>query len=379
MTAVPSLAAGFALAAFPTLAGALPTGENVRHGDVTVSRPSAQSMQIDQRTAKGIVDWNGFSIAASERVNVTQPGASSVLLNRVVGGSPSEIFGRLTANGQVFLTNPNGVLFAPGASVEVGALFATTLGISDADFVAGRYTFANGGGAGSVINRGSITTLNGYAALAAPQVVNEGTIVAHLGTAALAAGDRVTLDMVGDRLINVSVDQGALNASIVHSGTIIADGGLVVMSANSASSLLDGVINTSGVVRANTLTARQGEIVLEASGGVTITAAAQVEASGTIEVSVGLLTLPVGTILTVAGGVTITEDGITLTDTARPDAVATPSSGPEIVGGGISGIVLREAQNRTVYFMTDSIRPLPPLEHEVHGAGISVPAGVTLP
>jgi filamentous hemagglutinin family protein len=371
-----SLAAGLALAGLPTLAGALPTGENVRHGDVSVSRPTTQSMQIEQRTAKGVVDWNGFSIAAGEHVNVSQPGASSVLLNRVVGASPSEIFGRLTANGQVFLTNPNGVLFAPGASVEVGALFATTLGISDADFLAGRYTFANGGGAGSVINRGSITTLNGYAALAAPQVVNEGTIVVQLGTAALAAGDRVTLDMVGDRLISVSVDQGALNASVVHGGTILADGGLILMSANGANSLLDGVINTTGVVRANTLAARQGEIVLEASKEITV-AGAGMEATGSIAVTVGPVTMPIGGIATVTGGVKITENGIAFARTAADQAVpdANPSSGTQLVGAGISGIVLRDAQNRTVSFMPGSIQPLPPLRQEVHGAGISVPSG----
>src|SRR5262245_54148417 len=112
------LAAAVAGALLPlSVAQALPSGENVIHGTVSVSRPAAQSMQIDQATQKGIVEWQSFSIGASERVNITQPSASAVLLSRVVGSSPSEIFGRLTANGQVFLTNPNGVLFAPGASV----------------------------------------------------------------------------------------------------------------------------------------------------------------------------------------------------------------------------------------------------------------------
>src|SRR5205814_1821422 len=158
-------------------------------------------LQVDQGTNKAILQWDNFSIGSSAWVNFSQPSASSVALNRVTGTNPSEIFGRLTANGQVFLTNPNGVLFGPSASVDVGGLFATTLSISDADFLAGRYNFVNNGGAGTVVNQGVITA-NGYAALAGPQVRNEGIIVAHAGTVALAAGDRVSLDMIGDGLIN---------------------------------------------------------------------------------------------------------------------------------------------------------------------------------
>src|SRR5690349_153008 len=119
----------------------LPTGGNVISGTATISTPGAGVMQIDQSSQRAIINWDSFSIGVGAHVNFSQPGASSVALNRVVGGVPSEIFGRLTANGQVFLTNPNGVLFAPGASVEVGSLVATTLSISDHDFLAGTYRF----------------------------------------------------------------------------------------------------------------------------------------------------------------------------------------------------------------------------------------------
>src|SRR5205085_11339541 len=211
---------------------------------------------------KAILQWDNFSIGSNAWVNFSQPSSSAIALNRVVGNNLSEIFGRLTANGQVFLTNPNGVLFAPSASVDVGGLSATTLSIADSDFLAGRYNFYNAGGAGSVVNQGVITA-SGYAALAGPQVRNDGLIVANAGTVALAAGERVSLDMVGDGLIRVSVDEAALNASAINAGSIQADGGRVVLTARSANALLDTVVNNSGVIRANSLIERNGEVILD--------------------------------------------------------------------------------------------------------------------
>src|SRR6267143_143602 len=240
----------------------LPTGGTVTAGSASISS-SGSNMQITQGSNSAILNWQSFSIGSAAWVNFSQPSSSAIALNRVLGNNPSEIFGRLTANGQVFLTNPNGVLFAPSASVEVGALFATTLSIADKDFLAGRYNFYNAGGAGSVINQGHIVTANGYAALAGPRVRNDGIIVASAGTVALAAGDRVSLDMIGDGLISVSVDQAALNASAINAGRLQADGGTVLLTARSANALLDTVVNNSGVIRAHSLVERNGEVILD--------------------------------------------------------------------------------------------------------------------
>jgi len=45
-----------------------------------------------------------------------QQSSQSAVLNRVVGSSRSEILGSLLSNGQVYLINPNGIMFgaAPG-------------------------------------------------------------------------------------------------------------------------------------------------------------------------------------------------------------------------------------------------------------------------
>ncbi|HYX45785.1 MAG TPA: filamentous hemagglutinin N-terminal domain-containing protein, partial [Sphingomicrobium sp.] len=121
-------------------ANTLPTGGQYAYGSGSITQPSSNALQVTQSTDKGTINWSTFSIGSSASVNFIQPSASSLTVNRVLGNNPSEIFGRLTANGQVFLSNPNGVLFAPSASVDVGALFATTLTISDQDAKAGRYT-----------------------------------------------------------------------------------------------------------------------------------------------------------------------------------------------------------------------------------------------
>src|SRR5690349_19285277 len=257
----------------------LPSGGSVAAGSANIST-SGSNMQITQSTNSAILNWQSFSIGSSAAVNFTQPSSSAIALNRVLGNNPTEIFGRLSANGQIFLTNPNGILFAPTAAVDVGGLFATTLSIADTDFLAGRYNFVNNGGAGTVVNQGVITA-NGYAALAGPQVRNDGIIVAHAGTVALAAGDRVSLDMIGDGLISVSVDQAALNASAINTGTITADGGNVLLTARSANALLDTVVNNSGVIRANSLVERNGQIVLDGGSAGVVSNTGTLTASGT--------------------------------------------------------------------------------------------------
>ena len=218
-----ALIVGFA----PTSLHALPEGGQVTAGSAAIQRSGA-TLTVNQATDRAAIDWQSFGVAAAEAVRFNQPGASSVVLNRVLGQNPSQIFGSLSANGQVFLLNPNGVLFAQGAQVSVGALVASTLTLSDADFLAGRYTFSKGTNAGSVVNQGTITAGNGgYVALIGPRVVNEGVIGARLGTVALAAGDQVTLNLNGNSLVSIAVDRGVLDALASNHQLISAGGGQV--------------------------------------------------------------------------------------------------------------------------------------------------------
>jgi filamentous hemagglutinin family protein len=240
---------------------ALPAGGVVAAGGASISTV-AGSTTINQSTQNAAINWQSFNISSGEAVRFVQPNSNSVILNRVVGADPSNILGSLTANGKVFLVNPNGILFGKGASVNVGGLVASTLNIADSDFMAGNYKFS-GAGNGTVLNQGSINADGGYVALLGANVGNDGVIAAQLGTVALAAGNAITLDVAGDGLLNVTVNQGAVNALVQNGGLIQADGGQVLLTAQAAGSLISTVVNNTGVIRAQTLvTGKDGSIKL---------------------------------------------------------------------------------------------------------------------
>ncbi|MEO5660766.1 MAG: filamentous hemagglutinin N-terminal domain-containing protein, partial [Polaromonas sp.] len=260
--------AGFALQAlaisvalsFGGNAFAGPAGGVVAAGTASIST-AAGSTTINQSTQNAAINWQSFNIASGEAVHFVQPNSNSVTLNRVVGADPSSILGSMTANGKVFLVNPNGILFGKGSSVNVGGLVASTLNIANSDFMAGNYKFSGNSNA-AVLNQGSINADGGYVALLGANVSNEGVISAQLGTVALAAGNAITLDVAGDGLLNVAIDQGTVNALVNNGGLIKADGGQVLLSAQAAGSLLKTVVNNTGVIHAQTIDTRNGKIAL---------------------------------------------------------------------------------------------------------------------
>src|SRR4030065_859710 len=98
---------------------------------------------ITQQTQNLAINWQSFDIGSNEDVHFNQPNSAAIALNRVLGQNPSQILGNLSANGQVFILNPNGILFGSTAQVNVGGLVASTLGMSNADFIAGNYRYSN--------------------------------------------------------------------------------------------------------------------------------------------------------------------------------------------------------------------------------------------
>jgi filamentous hemagglutinin family protein len=280
----------------PTSAFALPQGGTVAAGAATISTPSATSMRIDQTTDRAILDWTRFNIAAHESVRFQQPSASAIALNRVSGQEPSAIFGSLSANGQIFLLNPSGILFGSSSRVDVGALTASTLTMTNQDFLNRQYRFTQDPSAANaaVVNQGVITAgPGGYVALLGAAAHNEGVIQAQLGSIVLASGKAVTLDLRGDGLIQFVITDavsGSVNGPDGHpvasyvsnTGTLQADGGMVMLQAKAAAGLVLSVVNQEGVVRATSLVDHGGVIMLVAEGDTSI-----VWNKGTLDVSAG--------------------------------------------------------------------------------------------
>lgn len=264
----------------PAVAADLPTGGQVVSGSGTISQPNTQQMVIDQTSNKLAIDWQSFDIGTGNKVTFNQPGRDAIALNRVVGSDGSKIMGQLDANGRVFLINPNGVLFGSGASVNVGGLVASTLDLSVEDFDKGQYRFKGDGSPAAVVNQGSIRADGGAVALLGGTVSNQGVIVANRGSATLAAGNAMTLDFAGDGLLNVQVDEAAVDALVENHQLIKADGGQVVLTANAGDALLKTVVNNTGVIEARTLGEKDGKILLlgDFDGGV-------VNVAGTLDAS----------------------------------------------------------------------------------------------
>lgn len=295
--------------ALAELAGnALPSGGHVTSGQAQIRQNGAR-MDVVQGSQKAIINWQNYSIGANAHVDYQQPNANSIALNRVTSGEASVIAGKLTANGQVFLVNPNGVLFAKGAQVDVGAMAASTMNISDADFRDGHYHFKREGGGAGIVNQGDIHAKEGgYVALLAPNVSNEGLVQARLGTVALAGGDGAKLELDEGKLVNVQVDPATVNTLIENKQLIRADGGRVIMTASAADQLRGSAINNSGVVEAKSLVHRGGTIELigdEVANSGTLDASATENTRGAVSSSAASwLWTPARSVPTVAAAAT---------------------------------------------------------------------------
>ncbi|HEY8098815.1 MAG TPA: filamentous hemagglutinin N-terminal domain-containing protein, partial [Methylobacter sp.] len=268
-----------------------PQDGQVVAGSAAITQETPNKVGITQTTDKAIIDWNSFSIKANEQTQFYQPSASSVTLNRVVGVDPSEILGRLTANGQVFLVNPNGIYFGKNAQIDVAGLVASTHNIRNEDFLAGRYNFNIPGKPGAaVINEGTINIADtGIAAFVAPSAANRGVIVAKLGKVVLAAANGFTLDFHGDELLTFLVNDEVaktafdlegkqLTSFVENAGRIEAQGGYVLLTAKAAENAIHSVINQSGTIEATTVGTHNGEIILNAGKG-------SLSVSGTLDAS----------------------------------------------------------------------------------------------
>ena len=313
------------LSLYPQMAGAtLPTGGTITAGSGSISTTSSTQMDITQSSQNMIINWTTFNIGADSTVNFWQPDSSAVALNRVTGGTESQILGTLNANGQVFLVNPSGILFGSSARVNTAGFVASTRDISDEDFLKQCYTFSGNSGSGAaIINQGNLTTTKGgYIVLAADQVKNSGTLSTPGGSTVMAAAETVTLQLDNGGLTTVSVNGSVVNALVENSGLISARDGRVYLTARGKDMLLNTVLNVSGVVDAGSMSGEGGSIVLDGgdSGTVTISGSLQADsASGQ------------------GGRIVVQGDSILLDQGSSLSATGATGGGEVYVGGGWQG------------------------------------------
>ena len=252
---------------------ALPQGATVESGSATVTQKNATTLDITAAN-NTIINFSSFNIAPNETVDITMPSNTSKLLARDTGSNESQVLGSLISNGDLILTNPNGINFGPSANVQVNNLIASTLGIHSNDFINSNYVFEHrrGDAYGQVSNAGTITANN--LVLQGSSVNNSGVIQAIMGSVHLVSGNKTTVSFDPQGLIRVVINKetsgklvGVSNA-VSNSGQIQA--GKVIMQAKTTAEIFESAINQTGEIKATQLVNQNGVIRIIANNDVQV-------------------------------------------------------------------------------------------------------------
>lgn len=360
---------------------ALPTGGQVTQGNAHINQHNA-NMLVQQNSQSATINWGTFNIGKDASVVFNQPNAQAALLNRVANGN-STIAGNLKANGQIYLLNPNGVLFSPSAQVNVGSLVTSTGSMSDADWLKNnkRIRIANDNN-NSVVNQGNITAAQGgEVVLHAKQVVNNGNILinngklaaaTNAGKANLLAGKSIRVNVTRDGLIQTQLEPTNLAEQLSH--TRVSNTGSIT--ANASDVTLQALGNNSETTHTGSITAQSntkhkskvlvlaGKNISEGLGKTTVTgsidasapdlgsnsgisnsgdggfvetSAAKVKITDTAKISTQSAKGKTGTLLIDPKDYTIANTGGDITPTALESQLATSNVKIESNKGGTDG------------------------------------------
>jgi len=224
----------FALLMLPIQLSALPSGQRVVAGSASFEK-TLNNLNITTSN-KAIINYNSFNIGSKEGVRFIQPSTNSIVLNRVIQANPSSILGSLSANGKIFLVNPAGIFFGANSVVNANSFLATTLNISDSDFLKGNYQFQQMKDMAKsyIIQKGSISVSpQGFVVLASPFVSSEGSIIAKAGKVNIGATDNFYIQFDSGGLIRYDYQKSKTT-----------DDKPIVMPKEYADSIINNVINT---------------------------------------------------------------------------------------------------------------------------------------
>lgn len=249
-----------------------PQNHQIITGNATVSQ-AGNKMTIDQTTPTTQINWESFDIGQNKEVEFKQPTTNSVAYNRVTGGNASQIQGKLTANGKVYLANPNGVIITQGAEINVAGLFATTKDLERISEngnsnkftrkLKDRQELKEGQVVkeGQVINEGEIKAKD-FVVLNGDEVINKGKIDATNGKVYLSSGDNFTFTLLPDSGISVALEDNTVRGIVQNEGSIKA--GEITLSAKGRKEALDSLVMNNGVLEATKVSNRNGKVVLSA-------------------------------------------------------------------------------------------------------------------
>ena len=309
-------------ACFAPLVFALPVAPTVTSGSATFAQNG--NVLTVTNSNQAIINWQSFSIGRNETTKFVQPSASSSALNRVLSNDPSVLLGSLQSNGRVYLINPAGIMVGQGARIDVAGFVASTLNLSDSDFLANRLRFAETPGAGKLQNLGEITTPSGgNVYLVAPQVENSGIITAPNGEVLLAAGQRV--ELIDTATPGVRVEVVGSEGSATNLGTITAEAGRI--------GIAGVLVRNSGTLNASSVVSEGGRIFLKATTDTLVDGNSQITATGTK-----------------GGRIEVLGDRVAVLDNAQLDASGQTAGGTVLVGGDYQGknAAVQNATNTTL-------------------------------
>ena len=314
-----------------------PSGGTVTNGSASFSQ---QGSTLNITNSPGtIIQWQDFSIKEGETTKFIQQSVDSAVLNRVVSQNPSDILGSLQSNGRVFIINPNGISFGNNSIVDVGGLVASTLNLSNEDFLSQQLNFNGDGTNGGVSTQGEISTAEGgFVYLIAPDVENHGVITSPKGEVILAAGHSVQLIHSDNPDIRVTLT--APEGEVVNVGDIITRGG--------KTSIYAGLISQQGIINADSaVLGENGKIFFKAKTRTTLSSSSTTTANGVnggsviIETTQGLTEVS-GKVSAkgesgIGGEVLILGEHVGLLDNADIDASGYTGGGVVLIGGDNKG------------------------------------------
>ncbi len=337
---------------FPVALNANPSGAAVAVGTVNFDGMGTSNLTVNQSSQTAIINWQDFSIGTGESTTFVQPNASALAINRVVSGNPTAIYGALSANGNVMVINPNGVIVGANGMIDVNALTLSTLDASNADLLNGSGTrFQGNTGKGVSIEAGASIFARSDVVVLGNFMSNDGSIHADR-TVAIGVGGDIMVNQTSDGA-TISVRGAAPSAATGIDNSGVIEGGDVSFDAHGNSYAM--AINNRGTVRASGFGFKGGRLTLNAgptgrtvntgdyyarqgngAGGQVQVAAGDVNlASGSVDAS-GAEGFNGGTVSVTAENVSVGSDAVISTDGLRGGSVTLDAADVLNVAGSVT-------------------------------------------